>query len=180
MAEQGRSLAQGLDRCTHPDNIDIARNAAMLLGLDIAGIDYVTTDISKSYRETGGAIVEVNSLPTLAGAQMCGLPAYQTLLAHHFPDGSNGRIPTAVILGEDGAEATELAAHLLEDDGSHVGVCSEGRLTIGGRAIERTLSDDAKRANVILGDPQCRLRCFKRARTRSPRAACHSTSARSA
>jgi cyanophycin synthetase len=146
---------------THPDNIAIARSAAMLLGLDIAGIDYITTDISKSYRETGGAIVEVNSLPTLAGAQMCGLPAYPILLDHHFPDGSNGRIPTAVIVGENGAAATELAAHLLQDDGSHVGVCSEGRLSVGGRVIGRTLSDDANRANVILRDPQCSVALFQ-------------------
>ena len=35
----------------------------MVVGLDIAGIDFITTDISQSARQTNGAIVEVNAGP---------------------------------------------------------------------------------------------------------------------
>jgi cyanophycin synthetase len=47
----------------HPDNSEIARQAAMVVGLDVAGIDFVAEDIARSVRTAGGAIVEVNAGP---------------------------------------------------------------------------------------------------------------------
>ena len=47
----------------HPDNAEIARQAAMVVGLDVAGIDFIIPDIARSVRETGGGIVEVNAGP---------------------------------------------------------------------------------------------------------------------
>src|SRR5919198_2268496 len=44
----------------HEENVDIAEEAARVIGLDVAGIDFLTPDISQPVRETGGAIVEVN------------------------------------------------------------------------------------------------------------------------
>ena len=48
---------------THPENIWIAQRIAKIIGLDIAGIDVVTPDISKPLREVDGVIVEVNAAP---------------------------------------------------------------------------------------------------------------------
>ena len=140
----------------HPENIAIAHSAARLLGLDVAGVDYLTTDISRSYRETGGAIVEVNSLPTLAGAQMCGLPAYRMLLDQHFPEASDGRIPSALFLSTPGQSvAIEVAAQLLSKWGHTVGVSTDDRLTIGDRTIGRNISNYKAGANLLLRNPQC-------------------------
>ena len=50
----------------HPDNRDMAERAIMALGLDVGGVDFITTDISKSYRETGGGICECNAAPARA------------------------------------------------------------------------------------------------------------------
>src|SRR6185436_3460460 len=47
----------------HPDNVDVAVRAAKVVGLDVAGIDIVCPDISKSLREQRGVIVEVNAAP---------------------------------------------------------------------------------------------------------------------
>jgi cyanophycin synthetase len=47
----------------HPDNAEIARRAAAIVGLDIAGIDFIAPDISRSVRETGGGIIELNAAP---------------------------------------------------------------------------------------------------------------------
>ena len=41
----------------HPENAEIAEQAAKVIGLDIAGIDFVCPDISVPVRETGGGIV---------------------------------------------------------------------------------------------------------------------------
>ncbi len=47
----------------HPDNIEIAETAALVVGLDVAGIDFIAPDITVPVREQGGAIVEVNAAP---------------------------------------------------------------------------------------------------------------------
>jgi cyanophycin synthetase len=49
----------------HPDNKMLAEVAVNLIGLDIGGVDFITSDISKSHREVGGAICEVNAGPGL-------------------------------------------------------------------------------------------------------------------
>ena len=49
---------------THPDNIAAAERIARLIGLDICGIDFLHPDITKSYKEVGGVIVEVNQGPS--------------------------------------------------------------------------------------------------------------------
>jgi cyanophycin synthetase len=47
----------------HPENVWMAERVARIIGLDIAGIDVVTSDISKPLREEDGVIVEVNAAP---------------------------------------------------------------------------------------------------------------------
>src|SRR3546814_10167996 len=40
----------------HPENALVAEQAAMTIGLDIAGIDFLSPDISRPVRETGGGL----------------------------------------------------------------------------------------------------------------------------
>jgi cyanophycin synthetase len=47
----------------HPENVEIAEEAARMIGLDIAGIDFICPDITEPVRESGGAICEVNAAP---------------------------------------------------------------------------------------------------------------------
>lgn len=49
----------------HPENAKLAERAAAAIGLHLAGVDFITTDISKPYWETGGAICEVNVMPAI-------------------------------------------------------------------------------------------------------------------
>jgi cyanophycin synthetase len=50
----------------HADNLVLVTMAAAALRLDLAGIDFLVPDIKCSWRETGGAICEVNAQPQLA------------------------------------------------------------------------------------------------------------------
>jgi cyanophycin synthetase len=54
----------------HPDNLDIALRAAQLFGLDTAGIDIITTDISIPWHESGAIINEVNFAPLLGRTEV--------------------------------------------------------------------------------------------------------------
>lgn len=49
----------------HPSVVEHARAAANAVGLRLAGVDVVTTDISTPLTETGGALSEVNGAPGL-------------------------------------------------------------------------------------------------------------------
>ncbi|WP_038084446.1 ATP-grasp domain-containing protein [Tumebacillus flagellatus] len=61
----GMNIDRTDDLC--PENAAICLEAARVLGLDVAGLDIRTPDISRSMRETGGTIIEVNVLPGMNG-----------------------------------------------------------------------------------------------------------------
>ena len=49
----------------HEDTRAMAVRAAAIIGLDVAGIDFLTSDIGRTFREVGGGICEVNCAPGL-------------------------------------------------------------------------------------------------------------------
>lgn len=55
---------QHLDPATvHPDNLRAVLRAAQALYLDIAGVDFISRDITQSWRSNGAVICEVNARP---------------------------------------------------------------------------------------------------------------------
>src|SRR5215203_6066806 len=83
----------------HPDNAEIARQAAMVVGLDVAGIDFITPDIGRSAYEQGGAINEVNTRPGLSPHDdpTEGTPrdVAMAVIDMLFPPGQPVRVPIA-------------------------------------------------------------------------------------
>jgi D-alanine-D-alanine ligase-like ATP-grasp enzyme len=77
----------------HKDNIELAIKAVKLLRLDLAGVDLLIPDISKSYKEVGGVICEVNAQPQLSPQ----LP--KKLIQEIIP--KSGRVPILIVLGID-------------------------------------------------------------------------------
>ena len=84
----------------HPDNAAIAVQAAQLFGLDIAGVDIISPDITRPWHENGAIINEVNSSPLL-GASQSSLDALPALMARLAP--GDGRIPVEAVVGAEGA-----------------------------------------------------------------------------
>ncbi|QLC72441.1 hypothetical protein LPB260_16835 [Pseudomonas sp. LPB0260] len=93
---QWGGLAEDYSVRLHPDNAAIACQAAALFGLDVAGIDIISPDITRPWHENGAIINEVNSAPMLGQSDSSRrtLPRVLKLLLS-----GQGRIPVEVCVG---------------------------------------------------------------------------------
>ena len=85
----------------HPDNAHMAIRTVEAIGLDVAGVDFLTQDIAKSYRKVGGGIVEVNSRPGLSSHTWPVVGPSRdvagAILETMFPPGQRSRVPLAIV-----------------------------------------------------------------------------------
>lgn len=140
----------------HPDNRDMAIRATRVLGLDMAGVDLLSPDISRSYREFGGAICEVNAIPGLrAHLSASSSPdVVGAIVDHLFPNGSNGRIPIVAITGTNGKTTTSrMVASMLRQAGHCVGAATTDGVTIDGAEIAVGDLAGIPGAMMLLNDP---------------------------
>ena len=117
----------------HPENLRVAIAAAELFGLDVAGIDLISPDISEPWHANGAIINEVNFAPLLGGGETSRryIGEYLTRLL-----GGDGRIPLEVFLGGDAAwDAAVARRKALGGDGAGIYVTSAGR-TLDGNGHE--------------------------------------------
>lgn len=121
----------------HPDNAVLAVRAARALDIDVAGIDFITPDIARSWREAGGGICEVNIFPGLRLHYVAdpACDAAGAIIETLFPRGDDGRIPTVLVAGPGAAAAADMAGGLLAAAGHLAGVESGGRSRIGDETI---------------------------------------------
>ena len=142
----------------HPDNREMAIRAIKGIGLDIGGVDFLTSDISKSYRETGGAICEINAGP---GFRMHVAPSEGTprdvagpVIDMLFPPGTPSRVPIASITGTNGKTTTSrMLAHIMKMAGHTVGLASSDGVYIDGLLSVEGDMTGPRSAQMILRDP---------------------------
>ncbi|HXY73320.1 MAG TPA: Mur ligase family protein [Actinomycetota bacterium] len=153
----------------HEENVEVAEEAAQVVGLDVAGIDFITPDISKPVRETGGAIVEVNAAPgfrmhthpTEGEAQYVARPVIDLL----FPPGTPSRIPIIAVTGSNGkTTTTRMIAHIFKGMGRHVGLTSTDGIYIDERLVLRADASGPKSAQMVLQNPRVDFAVFEVAR----------------
>ncbi|MBZ9965689.1 cyanophycin synthetase [Mesorhizobium sp. BR1-1-2] len=142
----------------HPENALIARRAAQIIGLDIAGVDFVCSDISRRVSETGGGIIEVNAGPGfrmhLEPSQGRARNVARPVLDLLFPGGKNGRIPIFAITGTNGKSTTaRMLAHVLQANGSNVGLTSTTGIYLNGERIMTGDCSGPKSARIVLREP---------------------------
>ncbi|MGQ0742196.1 MAG: Mur ligase family protein [Alphaproteobacteria bacterium] len=122
----------------HPDNVRAAVRAARALELTVAGVDFISPDISRSWREAGGGICEVNSIVGLRPHQLASpdIDVAGPLIETIYPARSNGRIPTAMITGTKGkSTTTKMLCAMLASAGHTVGGVTTDGVTIGGEEV---------------------------------------------
>ena len=172
-----------------------------MVGLDIAGIDFICPDITEPVRETGGAICEVNAAPGLPDAH----PPDHRRAAVHRQAGRRHAVPA----GRDRAGSrssrspaptarpppSRMIAHIFKGMGRKVGMTSTDGVVIDERLVIRAdasgpevgpdgAAEPARRLRGLRGRPRRhpargpRLRAQRRRRgaqraARPPRAARH-------
>lgn len=152
----------------HPYNVAVAEQAAAVVGLDLCGIDFLSPDISRPVRETGGGIVEVNAAP---GFRMHLEPSSGTprdvagpVIDMLFPLG-RGRIPIFAITGTNGKSTTaRMVARILAEAGRHVGLTTTSGIYVDGQLMVESDASGPKSARAILRNPHVDVAVLETAR----------------
>lgn len=153
----------------HPQNAALAIKAAELLGLDIAGIDITSPDISVPLENGEGAIIEVNAAPGLR------MHLYPTtgkvrnvagdIIDMLYPVENDYDIPIISITGTNGkTTVTRLVSHVLSLSGKTVGMTTTSGIYIGGDCIAKGDNTGPVSAGIVLSDKRVEAAVLETAR----------------
>jgi cyanophycin synthetase len=153
----------------HPDNREMAERAVRAIGLDVGGVDFLSKNITESYRQIGGGICEVNAAP---GFRMHVAPSEGTardvaapVIDMLFPHGAPARVPIAAVTGTNGKTTTaRMLSHITKMAGFTPGLTTTDGVYIDG---QRTVQGDMTgpvSARMVLADPQIDIAVLETAR----------------
>jgi cyanophycin synthetase len=153
----------------HPDNREMAERAVRAIGLDVGGVDFISKDITESYRSIGGGICEVNAAPGfrmhVAPSEGAARDVAAPVIDMLFPAGATARVPIAAITGTNGKTTTaRMLAHISKMAGHTPGLTTTDGVYIDG---QRTVQGDMTgpvSARMVLADPQIDIAILETAR----------------
>lgn len=150
----------------HPQTRRACERAALTIGLDICGVDLITSDIAEAM---DGGIIELNAAPGLrmhlapeqGPARDVGTPIVEML----FPDGATSRVPIVSVTGTNGkTTVTRMIGHVLSGAGMHVGMTTSDGIVVDGERIARGDCTGQASARTVLGHPEVEAAVLETAR----------------
>ncbi len=107
----GETITLPIDT-VHNDNLALALRAAATLRLDMAGVDLLIADISRSWMESGALICEVNAQPQMSGKLV------EQMVTEQIQ--GDGRIPVFLLIVRHGNKGSDIRTaigipHALQD-----------------------------------------------------------------
>jgi cyanophycin synthetase len=132
-------------------------------------VDFLSKDITESYRAIGGGICEVNAAP---GFRMHVAPSEGTprdvaapVVAMLFPAGASSRVPIAAVTGTNGKTTTaRMLAHITKMGGYTPGLTTtDGVYVDGQRTVQGDMTGPIS-ARMVLADPQIDIAVLETAR----------------
>ncbi len=135
-----------------------AVETAQIVGLDVAGIDIVATDLAQPLDDQGGAVMNVRACPDLAPhlqpTHGSPRPVAEAIVELMFPVGETGRIPIIAVAGS-GCHSTVscLVAHVLQAQGSSVALSRDDGWFFAGRSIKSQGRDLPCQQRLLLLNP---------------------------
>jgi cyanophycin synthetase len=137
----------------HPDNKKLIEDAASVLKLDIAGIDFISPDISQSHFEQVGKIIEINVQPM--AHPLLDKKIVSTLVPHQ------GRIPIIVLCADiDQDKMIPALQTCLEKHYQGIGIAQSHQMLLNGQRIRSGPSLFEKGIALLLRDDvDCLIYC---------------------
>lgn len=141
----------------HPKNVLYAIAAARAVGLDIAGIDFATEDISCPIDISSGAIIEVNAAPGLRmhlhPSEGEPLDVAEDIISMMYPDSGSNSIPIVSVTGTNGkTTTTRLIKHSLSLLGLNVGMTTTSGIYLGDQCIQKGDTTGPISASLLLSN----------------------------
>lgn len=146
-----------------------AVRAAAAVGLDVAGVDVVATDLGRPVAPGRGAVLEVNAAP---GLRMHLFPSQgqrrevaDAILERLYPPGAPTAIPVVGVTGTNGkTTVTRWIASVLAAGGRRVGMTTTDGVWIGDERVSDGDTTGPKSARTVLGDCTCEAAVLETAR----------------
>jgi cyanophycin synthetase len=162
-------VARDVTDLVHPTVRRACERAARVVGLDICGVDLMTSDIARPLVAGAGAIIELNAAP---GLRMHAFPSKGeprdvggAIVEMLFPADAPSRIPIVTITGTNGkTTVTRLVEHVVAMTGRRVGMTTTDGIWIGGECVAEGDTTGPQSARTVLGDPSVEFAVLETAR----------------
>lgn len=154
---QGGSATDVTDN-VHPDNKFLAERAARAVGLNVAGVDVLSNNISVPMLSDNAVVIEVNAAPDfrmhLNPTFNKPRPVARELVNMLFPLHEKNRVPVFSITGTAGkSTAAFLLNYCLAQEGFNVGLTSTEGLFITNKMLKRGDMTEPESVALVFKDP---------------------------
>lgn len=149
----GRRVTLDL-KSVHPDNLRLALDVSEQLGLDFAGIDFISPDVGRSWREVPATICEINGNPQLVARDDPEM--YKRVLRHVMP--APFRVPSRLLVLPAAPDAAQVDRwqQRFSPAGSAAGLAVNARVWLGAQAVAGPFASSHAAAVALSINPQVR------------------------